>query len=156
MRRQVRGLAESARDSRPEIPDGIFLVRVDGAQFRWHATKPFYVFRLSVVEPPALAGQPIVGRLYCTQKAMWKLGWFLRDFLYDPELLADRKVDEKALPGLRGVVKISHTVLNGVSLINLDGFAPASQWEELSTNTVPSASRSPKQEASRRITPTPR
>ena len=63
---------------------------------------------------------------------MWKLGWFLRDFLYDPELLAHEQVDEKALPGLRGVVKISHTVLNGISLINLDGFAPASQWEELS------------------------
>jgi hypothetical protein len=51
MKRQVPGLAETARDSRPEIPDGIYLVRVDGAQFRWHATKPFYVLRLSIVEP---------------------------------------------------------------------------------------------------------
>ena len=34
MRRQVPGLAETVRDSRPEIPDGVFLVRVDGAQFR--------------------------------------------------------------------------------------------------------------------------
>jgi hypothetical protein len=72
---------------------------------------------------------------------MWKLGWFLRDFLYDPELLAHEQVDEKALPGLRGVVKISHTVINGISLINFDGFAPASQWEELSAAPVSSASR---------------
>jgi len=93
MKRQVPGLAETARDSRPEIPGGIFLVRVDGAQFRWHAQKPFYVLRLSVLEPRTLAGQPIVGRLYCTQKAMWKLGWFLRDFLYDPELLAHEQVE---------------------------------------------------------------
>ena len=57
MKRQVPGLAETARDSRPEIPDGIFLVRVDGAQFRWHAHKPFYVLRLSVLEPRTLAGQ---------------------------------------------------------------------------------------------------
>ena len=142
MKRQVPGLAETARDSRPEIPDGIFLVRVDGAQFRWHAHKPFYVLRLSILEPRDSAGQSIVGRLYCTQKAMWKLGWFLRDFLYDPELLAHEQVDEKALPGLRGVVKISHTVVNGISLINLDGFAPASQWEELSAVPVSSASRS--------------
>ena len=142
MKRQVPGLAETARDSRPETPDGIFLVRVDGAQFRWHARKPFYVLRLSVIEPRTLSGQPIVGRLYCTQKAMWKLGWFLRDFLYDPELLAHEQVDEKALPGLRGVVKISHTVINGISLISLDGFAPASQWEELSTAPVSSAARS--------------
>jgi hypothetical protein len=148
MKRQVRGLAETARDARPEIPDGIFLVRVDGAQFRWHATKPFYVLRLFVLEPRALTGQPIVGRLYCTQKAMWKLGWFLRDFLYDPELLAHEQVDEKALRDLRGVVKVSHIVINGVSLINLDGFAPASQWEELSTSSVSNPTRPDLEEAS--------
>jgi hypothetical protein len=136
MKRQVPGLSETARDRGPEIPDGIFLVRVDGAQFRWHAHKPFYVLRLFVLEPSASAGQSIIGRLYCTQKAMWKLGWFLRDFLYDPELLAHEQVDEKALPGLRGVVKISHAFLNGISLINLDGFAPASQWGELATEAA--------------------
>jgi hypothetical protein len=80
---------------------------------------------------------------------MWKLGWFLRDFLYDPELLAHEQVDEKALPGLRGVVKISHTVINGISLINLDGFSPASQWDELSATPVSSASRSNRAEANR-------
>jgi hypothetical protein len=135
MKRQVPGLAETARDWRPEIPDGIFLVRVEHAQFRWHAQKPFYVLRLSVLEPNTLGGQSIIGRLYCTPKAMWKLGWFLRDFLYDPELFAREQVDEKALPGLRGVVKISHTMLRGISLVNLDGFAPASQWEELSASS---------------------
>ena len=147
MKRTLPGLAETGRASRPEIPDGIFLVRVDRAQFRWHAVKPFYVLRLSVLEPKAFAGQSIIGRLYCSQKAMWKLGWFLRDFLYDPELLAHEQVDEKALPGLRGVVKISRVVRNGISLVNLDGFAPASQWEELSASVIPTASRSNSEEA---------
>ena len=149
MKRQIPGLAETARDTRPEIPDGIYLVCVAGSQFRWHARKPFYVLRLSVIEPSVLAGQSIVGRLYCTPKAIWKLGWFLQDFLYDPELLAHEQVDEKALPGLRGVVKISHAVINGIWLINLDGFAPASQWEELSTAPLPSASGSKNAEAAR-------
>jgi len=149
MKRHVRGLAETARDSRPEIPDGIFLVRVDGAHFRWHVQKPFYVLRLSILEPSMLAGQPIVGRLYCTPKAMWKLGWFLRDFLYDPELFDHEEVDEKALPGLLGVVKISHTVLRGISLINLDGFAPASQWGELSGFSSSSVAGSASTEAVR-------
>ena len=148
MNRRVPGLAETAQDPGPQIPDGIYLARVDGAQFRWHARKPYYVIRLSVIEPRTLAGQPIVGRLYCTQKAMWKLGWFLRDFLYDLELLAHEQIDEKALPGLRGVVKISHAVINGISLINLDGFAPASQWEELSAAPVSSSARSNHAEAS--------
>src|ERR1017187_2471202 len=59
MNRKVPGLAETGRDSRPEIPDGIFLVRVDGAQFRWHASKPFYALRLSILEPSTYAGQPL-------------------------------------------------------------------------------------------------
>ena len=132
MKRQFPGLSETVGESRPTIPDGVFLVRVEYAQYRWQAQKPFYVLRLSILEPKPFAGLPIVSRLYCTPKAMWKLGWFLRDFLYDPELLSQNELDERALRGLVGVVKISHTVVNGISLVNFDGFAPASQWEELS------------------------
>ena len=133
MKRQLPGLSETVGESQPMIPDGVFLVRVDHAQRHWHAQKPFYVLRLSILEPKRFAGHSIVGRLYCTPKAMWKLGWFLRDFLYDPELLSQDEIDERALRGLVGIVKISHTIINGLSLVNFDGFAPASQWEELST-----------------------
>ncbi|HME32597.1 MAG TPA: hypothetical protein VKG65_07590 [Terriglobales bacterium] len=141
MKRHVPGLSETARASCPEVPDGLFLVRVHGVQHCWRAQKRFYVLRLSVLEPKAVAGRTIVSRLYCTPKAMWKLGWFLRDFLYDSELLSQDEVDERALRGLIGVVKISHTVRNGISLVNIDGFAPASQWEELSTaGRIPPAS----------------
>jgi hypothetical protein len=132
MKRQLPGLSDTVRQSQSALPDGIFLVRLVSAQHRWHAQRAFYILRLSVVEPKLFAGSPIVGRLYCTAKAMWKLGWFLRDFLYDLELLTRDEIDEHALRGLVGIVKISHTVVNGVSLVNFDGFAPASQWEELS------------------------
>jgi hypothetical protein len=64
---------------------------------------------------------------------LWKLNWFLRDFGYDTELLGRDEIDEKSLIGLRGVIKISHTVVNGTSLLNLDGFASAGQWEQLSS-----------------------
>jgi hypothetical protein len=56
---------------------------------------------------------------------------------YDPESLSRDEVDEKALRGLTGVVKMSHTVVNGIMLVNLDGFAPASHWEELSAGLNP-------------------
>jgi hypothetical protein len=136
MKRRVQGLNETTRSSAADVPDGLFLVRVDRAQYRWHAQKPFYILHLAVLEPRELAGRTISGRLYCTPKALWKLGWFLRDFLYDEELLGQEEVDEKALFGLRGIVKVSHTTLNGRSLLSLDGFAPASQWEEFSCATV--------------------
>ena len=134
MKRQLPGLSEAVDESLSAIPDGVYLVRLDNAQHRWRAQKPFYLLRLSILEPKAFAGRSIVSRLYCTPKAMWKLGWFLRDFLYDPERLTRDEIDEQALRGLIGVVKISHTVVNGISLVNFDGFAPATHWEELSSS----------------------
>ena len=132
MRRRIQGLNDMTQSSDVEIPDGLFLVRVDRAQYHWHAQKPFYILRLSVLEPQELAGRTISGRLFCTPKALWKLSWFLRDFVYDADLLGRDEIDEKAVFGLRGIVKISHTTINGTSVLNFDGFAPASQWEELS------------------------
>jgi hypothetical protein len=137
VKRRIQGLVDTARSAADRLPDGVFLVRVDNAQYRWHAQKPFYILRLCVLEPQELAGRAISGRVYCTAKALWKLGWFLRDFLYDPELLEREEVDQKALSGLRGVVKISHSTVHGTSLLNFDGFAPASQWEELSFASSP-------------------
>ena len=139
MTHRFQGLNQTAHVVQDELSDGIYLVRVDKAQYRWQARKPFYLFWLSVLEPREFIGQVISGRLYCTGRALWKLGWFLRDFGYDTELLGRDEVDEKAIVGLRGVVKISHTVVNGTSLLNFDGFARASQWQELSP--VPEAQR---------------
>ena len=68
---------------------------------------------------------------------MWKLGWFLRDFLYDPEMLAHEQIDEKALPGLRGVVKISHTVINGISLDQSRRLRPGQPVGRTIAATVP-------------------
>ena len=133
MKRRFQGLGEINQPPAKALPDGVFLVRIDRAQYRWHPSKPFYVLRLSVLEPQRFAGQAISGRIYCSTKALWKLGWFLRDFLYDPELLGREEVDDKALSGLRGVVKVSHTTVNGICFPNFDGFAPASQWEQLSS-----------------------
>jgi hypothetical protein len=132
VKRRIQGLHDADRSAIDPMPDGLFLVRVDRAQYRWHAQKPYYLFRFTVLEPKPVAGRSVTGRVYCTPKALWKLSWFLRDFGYDTGLLGRDEIDEKALVGLRGVIKISHNVMNGTSLLNLDGFAPASQWGELS------------------------
>ncbi len=136
MRRRIQGLHEADRSAADQFVDGLFLVRVERTQYRWHARKPYYLLRFVVLEPKQLAGRSVRGRIHCTVKALWKLSWFLRDFGYDTELLAGDEIEEKSLVGLRGVVKVSHAVVNGTSLLNFDGFAPASKWEELAT-TVP-------------------
>ena len=142
MRRRIAGLHDADQSRAGEIPDGLFLVQVERAQHRWHAHKPYYVLRFTVLEPERLAGHAIVGRLYCSPRALWKLNWFLRDFGYDIELLGRDEIDDKNLFGLQGVVKISHAVVNGTSLLNLDGFAPAAEWEELSATPRTSISGS--------------
>jgi hypothetical protein len=144
MSRRFQGLNQTAQPAPGELPDGLYLVRVEKSQYRWHAHKPFYILRLCVLEPQEFAGQILSGPLSCAAKTLWKLGWFLRDFAYDAELLGRDEVDEKALSGLRGVVKISQTVVNGASSLNFDGFAPVSHWEELSPSPAP---KSPGQEA---------
>ena len=133
MRRRIQGLHEADQSAAVRVRDGLLLVRVERAQHRWDARKPFYLLRFSILEPKELSGHSIAGRLYCTPRALWKLNWFLRDFGYDSELLGRDEIDEQSLIGLRGVVKISHTVVNGTSLLNLDAFAPAVSWEQLSS-----------------------
>ena len=135
MKRRFQGLASTAQ-TKTEVPDGVFLVQVDQVRYSRERQKPFYTVRFSVLEPEPLAGR-FSGRLYCTSKALWKLSWFLRDFGYDPELLSRDEVEEKGLIGLRGVVKLSHTVVNGRTLVNLDAFAPAGAWVSIASPATP-------------------
>jgi hypothetical protein len=132
MRRQISGLHAADRCAADQIPEGVFLVRVQTINFRRQAQKPYYTLALAILEPRRFARHVLSSRLYCSPKALWKLNWFLRDFGYDTELLGRDEVDETQLVGLKGVVKISHIVFNSASLLRFDGFAPAGRWEELS------------------------
>jgi len=136
MKRRFQGLASTSQ-ANTEVPDGVLLVRVDQVRYSRERQKAFYTVRFSVIEPEPVAGRTFPGRLYCTPKALWKFSWFLRDFGYDPELLGRDEVEEKGLIGLRGVVKLSHTVVNGRTLVNLDAFAPAGAWESISSPAHP-------------------
>ena len=131
MKRLFPGLRRTGRTG-DEPLEGIFLVRVDRAYYRWHPQRPFYFLRFAVLEPREHQGHVLTGRLYCTPKALWKLNWFLRDFGYDMDLLTQDQIDEKALINLRGVVRTTHVILNGRTFQNLEAFAPAAEWEELS------------------------
>jgi hypothetical protein len=133
MKRRIPGLHGEGHNAE-DMLEGVFLVRVDRVFYRWHPQRPFYVLRLAILEPQKHRDRSFTGRLYCTPKALWKLRWFLRDFGYDLDLMGQDEVDEKALRGLRGIVRVSHATLNGRTYINLGGFAPASEWEEVSAS----------------------
>jgi hypothetical protein len=131
MRRQIQGLSSSSASS--DVPDGLYLVKVQKAHYRWHKLKPGYEISFFVLKPEACAGASIVSRLSCSAKVLWKFAWFLRDFRYSQELLDRDEIDSRALIGLQGVVQISNQVLNGRTVVNLNAFAPAGDWEYLLT-----------------------
>lgn len=130
MRGQVAGLHLEMKTG-ADLLEGVFLVRVDRAVYRCHPGKPFFEVRFVVLEPKDHAARTISGRPYCTQRALWKLNWFLRDFDYDTDLLGRDEVDERSVLGLTGVIRTSPRILPGRSFLNLEGFAPAAEWEEL-------------------------
>ncbi|MGC2465753.1 MAG: hypothetical protein WA517_11205 [Candidatus Acidiferrum sp.] len=135
MRRHIPGLHSWQPDDR-NLLEGLFLVRVDRALFRWQPKKPYLELRFVVLEPIAAEKKFFYGRLYTTEKALWKFSWFLRDFGYDTELLSHDQVDVRALLNLQGVVQTSHSVINGRTSQNLEAFAPAGEWETLSCTTA--------------------
>ncbi len=137
MKRRIPGLHQQAQNG-DDVLEGIFLVRVERASYRYHPKKPFFALNFSILQPEEHAGRSFSGRLFCTAKALWKLSWFLRDFGYDAELFGQDQVDEKALVGLRGIVKVSRAVVNGRCFVNLDAFSPAGEWEELPVAAVSS------------------
>ena len=129
MKRQLQGLSKSATAS--EIANGVYLVRVQRAQYRWHKHKPFYELSFYVLQPDELVGGAVTARLYCSPKALWKFAWFLRDFRYSQELLERDEIDARALIGLVGVIQVSHEMVSGRSEVSLKAFAPAADWERL-------------------------
>jgi hypothetical protein len=131
MKRHIPGLHSRLPDRDAPL-EGMFLVRVEWASYRWHPQKAFLLLRFVVLEPGSFERQSFSGRLYCSERALWKLNWFLRDFGYDMELLSQDQMDEKALLNLRGVVRTTHVTLNGYTFQNLEAFAPASDWERVS------------------------
>ena len=84
MKRHIPGLHSHQPNSDPPL-EGLFLVRVEWASYRWHPHKPFLQVRFVVLEPQSFARRSLSGRLYSTERALWKFNWFLRDFGYDME-----------------------------------------------------------------------
>jgi hypothetical protein len=131
MKRQIPGLHDETKNAE-DFLEGLFLVRVDHVHYTWHPQKPCYLVGFVVLEPQEFHSRRISGRLYCTPKALWRLNWFLRDFGYDTDLLGRDEVDERALLGLKGVVRTSQKRLMGRTYLNLDGFASSAEWDGLS------------------------
>ena len=93
MRTHIQGLNQSS-ERKPPL-EGPYRARVVKFEPAGHAAKPCRRATFLIQEPPAYGGRYVRTRLYCHERALWKLRWFLSDFGYDPGLRAAEELDDR-------------------------------------------------------------
>jgi len=129
MRMKVRGL--NLPNERKSLLEGPYLARVVRFEPAGHAAKPCRAATFLVLDPGPYSGRYIRTRLYCHDRALWKLRWFLRDFGYDQDLLVAEELDDRQVIGLEGVIRLGFWGNNGQQHLDVQGFAPKEEWVEL-------------------------
>ena len=128
MRIKIQGL----NHTREKVPlvDSLYRARVVRFEHAGHAPNPCRVATFGVLEPAPFAGRHVRTRLYCHDRALWKLRWFLTDFGYDAELLAAEELDDRRVVGLEGVIRLAYWGADGHRRLDVEGFAPTERWPE--------------------------
>ena len=134
MRTKIQGLSQLSEGA--PLVEGLYRARVVRFQPAGHAAKPCRAATMLILEPSAYAGRYVRTRLYCHDRALWKLRWFLSDFGYDVELFAAEEADDRRVVGLEGVIRLAYWGTDGHRRLDVQGFAPAERWAELSQESA--------------------
>jgi hypothetical protein len=135
MRIKIQGLNHT-RERLPLV-EGLYRARVARFEPAGHAAKPCRAASFLILEPPPFLGRHVRTRLYCHDRALWKLRWFLSDFGYDAELLAAEELDDRRVVGLEGVIRLAYWGTDGSRRLDVEGFAPSERWVELCPRETP-------------------
>ena len=136
MRTKIQGLSQTTEPS--PLIEGSYRARVVRFGPAGHAAKPCLAATFLILEPAPYAGRSVRTRLYCHDRALWKLRWFLHDFNYDAELLAADELDDRRVVGLEGVIRLAYWGTDGSRRLDVEGFAPSERWAELCQAPTPS------------------
>jgi hypothetical protein len=139
VRTKIKGLSQSTK--RSPLAEGLYRARVVRFRPAGHAAKPCVAATFQILEPAAYAGTYIRTRLYCHDRALWKLRWFLRAFKYDTELMAADELDDRHVVGLEGVIRLAYWG-DVRPRLDVEGFALSERWGFLSSDQAPVESRS--------------
>ena len=137
MRTKIQGLSRTAK--RSHLVEGLYRARVVRFRPAGHAAKPSLAATFQILEPAAYAGCYIRTRLYCHDRALWKLRWFLRAFRYDAELFAAEELDDRRVVGLEGVIRLAYW--GDARRLDVEGFALSERWGQLSGEQPPAENR---------------
>ena len=135
MRMRIQGLSQVSE--RKPLIEGSYRARVVRFEPAGHAPNPCRAATFLILEPAGYAGRFIRTRLYCHERALWKLRWFLSDFRYDTELLAAEELDDRRVVGLEGVIRLAYWGSDGHRRLDVQGFAPSERWGDLSVHQPP-------------------
>jgi len=136
MRIKIQGLNHT-RERLPLV-EGLYRARVVRFEPAGHAAKPCRAASFLILEPASYMGRHVRTRLYCHDRALWKLRWFLSDFGYDAELLAAEELDDRRVVGLEGVIRLGYWGTDGSRRLDVEGFAPSERWADLCQAQTPS------------------
>ncbi len=129
MRVKIQGLSQTSQ--KVPLIEGLYRARVVRFELAGHAAKPCRTATFLILDPPPYVGRYVRTRLYCHDRALWKLRWFLSDFGYDSELMAAEELDDRRVVGLEGVIRLAYWGMNGHRRLDAQGFAPSDRWAEL-------------------------
>jgi hypothetical protein len=135
MRTKIQGLSQASE--RIPLVEGLYRARVVRFEPAGHAAKPCRAATFLILDPPPFAGRHVRTRLYCHERALWKLRWFLSDFGYDADLLAAEELDDRRVVGLEGVIRLAYWGSDGHRRLDVQGFAAAERWAELCRESQP-------------------
>ena len=138
MRTKVKGLSRSTE--RSPLAEGLYRARVVRFGPAGHAAKPCVAATFEILEPAAYAGSRIRTRLYCHDRALWKLRWFLRAFKYDSELFGRDELDDRHIVGLEGVIRLAYWG-HARPRLDVQGFAFSERWGYLESQFMSAESR---------------
>jgi len=138
MRIKIQGLNHT-REKLPLV-EGLYRARVVRFEPAGHAAKPCRAASFLILEPASYLGRHVRTRLYCHDRALWKLRWFLSDFGYDAELLAAEELDDRRVVGLEGIIRLAYWGTDGSRRLDVEGFAPTERWAELYPSPTPTPS----------------
>ena len=130
MRTKIQGLSQATE--RNPLVEGLYRARVVHFGPAGHAANPVVAATFLILEPAPYAGRYVRTRLYCHDRALWKLRWFLHDFNYDADLLAADEFDDRRVVGLEGVIRLAYWGNNGHRRLDVQGFAPSNRWADQS------------------------
>jgi hypothetical protein len=143
MRTKIQGLSQATE--RNPLVEGLYRARVVRFGPPGHAAKPCRRVTFLILDPAPYAGRYVRSRLYWHERALRKLRWFLQDFNYDAELLAEDDLDDRQVVGLEGVIRLAYWRHDGYRRLDVEGFAPSERWGNLSQQSpkesLPEAAR---------------